>query len=495
MKNDENYDVLEVKGILSKGYGIISKALMLDPNIPLTSKVLLGYICSFTGSGTSAFPGRDRITSDLGIDKDTFSKYLKVLTATGIVSVRQENRGGYGRGFCHNVYTVNIDSYLALHMNDDSALRVSETGLLSSGYGLAPKLVMQARELTVQAKGIYLYLSVFANGDSTASPSLESLIYHLGISRKTYQRHMKNLTDNNYVTVLQRHSATGRMGSNEYVLSSSPGKLSTPGGNLSTESRNYAPCAQISDTQNPPCTQISDTQMQPCAQISDTQILPCGQISDTQISDTIITSSEKTTVNDLSINKRDLPVKGVIKGSMDNAGPTDAAERYYLDHFKETGRELFEKEKIPAAWSGDPDRLMTAVRVLTEWDDMEECYRAFEAQPDADTDLIQGERYVYRLFAEALTDLLRKSDIPTTMLGQEILYPQIYARLSEWYEYDPKRRRLTLTELRRRACESYPVNDEEADIRNPLAYMKSCIWSLLREGQRHRAMRPPGRNT
>lgn len=486
MQNNENRDVLEVRGTLSKGYGIIPKALMLDPEIPLTAKVLLGYFCSFTGNGTQAFPGRDRITSDLGIDKDTFSKYLKVLTAAGIVSVRQENRGGYGRGFCHNIYTVNIDSYLFIHVDDNSAIRVSDTGLMFSGYGLAPKLVMQAKDLSVQAKGIYLYLSVFANGD-TSSPSIEALTYHLGISRNTYQRHMKKLTENYYVTVIQQHSKDGRMAGNVYELIRDPGKLSTSEEKLSTEKESYAPCHQISDTQNTPYTQISDTQNTPCTQISDTQTLPCTQISDTQKSDTIITS-DLFSEPDLSINTFSSSEKIVSDGSIPKT-----SDEFYQHHRTEVRRTLFEKEKIPIEWAEDEYMLMTAVRVLTEWDGMNEYFQDAEMYSDLETGWIQNSEYIYRLFAEALTELLGKSRSPHRMLGQEVPYTQIYAKLSEWYEYDPRSRCLALTELRQKACDDYPKEEEQDDIRNPLAYMQSCIWSLLRTGPRSRPMKPPGR--
>jgi len=73
-------DFLTVEeSIYSAGYGMLSKKVMRDRTLPVGAKALYAYICTFAGSGTTAWPGRKLITNDLNINKDTYTKYLKVL--------------------------------------------------------------------------------------------------------------------------------------------------------------------------------------------------------------------------------------------------------------------------------------------------------------------------------------------------------------------------------------------------------------------------------
>ena len=72
-------DKLLVVGIDEKGYGKIYKLVMRDRDLPLTSKALYAYFCSYCGSGTTAFPSRDKIMSDLHFAKNTYTKHLNNL--------------------------------------------------------------------------------------------------------------------------------------------------------------------------------------------------------------------------------------------------------------------------------------------------------------------------------------------------------------------------------------------------------------------------------
>ena len=54
-------------GLKAAGYGLIPKAIMTDPRLPLKAKGIYAYFCSFTGSGNTAFPRRDMILRHLNI--------------------------------------------------------------------------------------------------------------------------------------------------------------------------------------------------------------------------------------------------------------------------------------------------------------------------------------------------------------------------------------------------------------------------------------------
>lgn len=100
-------DKLELQGIYSKGYGIIAKQVMQDNDISIQAKGIYAYLCSFCGGGTVCFPGRQKICSDLNINKDTFTKYLKQLTNKNYVTVKQLKSDKVNK-FCHNIYSINL---------------------------------------------------------------------------------------------------------------------------------------------------------------------------------------------------------------------------------------------------------------------------------------------------------------------------------------------------------------------------------------------------
>ena len=70
---------LEIEGINFQGYGIIPKAVMLDPDLTLEAKAIYAYFCSYAGAGNSSFPGRDKILDDLNVSTGAYYRHLKLL--------------------------------------------------------------------------------------------------------------------------------------------------------------------------------------------------------------------------------------------------------------------------------------------------------------------------------------------------------------------------------------------------------------------------------
>ena len=62
-------DVLRIRGILSKGYGILPKYPMLDRDLHIESKGIYAYFCSLSGSGNTTFPCLSSILGHLGINR------------------------------------------------------------------------------------------------------------------------------------------------------------------------------------------------------------------------------------------------------------------------------------------------------------------------------------------------------------------------------------------------------------------------------------------
>lgn len=65
-------------GLKSTGFGIIPKAVMIDPDINISAKAIYAYICCFSGNGFTA-PTYPEIKAHLRIGEDTFLRHRKLL--------------------------------------------------------------------------------------------------------------------------------------------------------------------------------------------------------------------------------------------------------------------------------------------------------------------------------------------------------------------------------------------------------------------------------
>ena len=148
-------DMLKLEGIRSKGYGIVPKAVMTDPAISYTAKAIYAYLCSLAGQDRTAFPTRETITRQLGMNKDTFYKHLNALTEAGYIVVSKKVEAGSGTPFAHNVYTLADDPKGwtpadITSAGEGNSLLVT-SGILSAGYGLIPRLPMRDSRLKIRA--------------------------------------------------------------------------------------------------------------------------------------------------------------------------------------------------------------------------------------------------------------------------------------------------------------------------------------------------------
>ena len=63
----------------------------------------------------------------------------------------------------------------------------------NTGFGIIPKSLMQNPNLSIEAKGIFCYLTTYANTDMIAFPSRDLICTHLGISKNRYTKYMGEL--------------------------------------------------------------------------------------------------------------------------------------------------------------------------------------------------------------------------------------------------------------------------------------------------------------
>lgn len=106
--DNKNKDRLEGPILLSKGYGNSFKWIWQLKGIKHGPKALVGYLCSYMGAGNTAFPSRKKICYDLEINRDTLSKWLKVLTEDTTILQVEQVRNDNGQ-FSHNIYHLNFN--------------------------------------------------------------------------------------------------------------------------------------------------------------------------------------------------------------------------------------------------------------------------------------------------------------------------------------------------------------------------------------------------
>ena len=102
VNHTELIDILRVKGINARGFGTIPKIVMQDRRISVGAKALYAYLCSFTGSGNTAFPGVKKICLDLCITDKTFRSYRAELEKHGYRSRTMRELGKFNP----NIYTI-----------------------------------------------------------------------------------------------------------------------------------------------------------------------------------------------------------------------------------------------------------------------------------------------------------------------------------------------------------------------------------------------------
>ena len=99
----EENNILQVQGINSKGFGMISKMAMQDRRLTVQARAIYAYFCSYAGTGKTAFPSRTKIINDLGMSKTAYYKHFNMLKDLGYVKSQQEhNKGRFER----NIYTL-----------------------------------------------------------------------------------------------------------------------------------------------------------------------------------------------------------------------------------------------------------------------------------------------------------------------------------------------------------------------------------------------------
>lgn len=89
---------------------------------------------------------------------------------------------------------------------------------MTLGYGIIPKLAMQDKRLSIEAKAIYSYFCSFAGHGSSVFPSRRKILNDLNISEERYYKHFNQLKIHGYIKTKQSIDSTGKYKNNIYTL-------------------------------------------------------------------------------------------------------------------------------------------------------------------------------------------------------------------------------------------------------------------------------------
>ena len=440
-------DQLKVEGINFKGFGILPKYVMLDPDLSIEAKTIYAYFCSFAGNGSATFPGRDKILSDLPMSKDAYYKHFRQLTDQGYITVEQQG-GNSGAIFGKNIYTLVSNPKKFSEKPEDTKhglaySRIRFSGLKAAGFGMIPKAVMIDPRLPVKAKGVYAYFCSFTGSGNNAFPKKEKILFHLGIAEKTYYKFYKLLTELNYITAVQRH-IDGRLQVNDYYLNDTPNAANA-------QKKTVFSCS----------TQDSKKQ--------DTELkIQDGKKQDTEKQDTQIQDSKKQDTNKNNSNKNNVLYNHSLNQQPAQPEQIEGARDVKRDISYEVETELLKQKKLPYYFKSDPEKMIAAIHFMVEWDTF---------FPNGYKDGF--EQRIYNLFVEALIEMCC-ADKPMALKGSITTYAKVIDKINQLAKFEDYY--VDISEFADPARENYKRAALDQDIRNPMQYMKACIWDAMQTG-------------
>ena len=101
-------------------------------------------------------------------------------------------------------------------MNETNEIQI--IGVLSKGYGIMPKMIALDKNLSIESKAIYSFLTSFSGVGQGVFPSIETILHYLKISKNRFYKYRQELLENGYITIKPRYDEKHKRKSNLYIL-------------------------------------------------------------------------------------------------------------------------------------------------------------------------------------------------------------------------------------------------------------------------------------
>lgn len=470
---------LRVSDIFSKGYGILPKTVMLCTELTIEAKAIYAYFCSYAGNGNDAFPSRDRIIADLTISKDTYYKHFNYLVDKGLVTVRQEK--GTGNAFGKNVYILSSTPNLNGAVADDNVSSTTYIELEGTvdGFGIMPKLVMTDRDLNIKAKGIYAYFCSFAGAGRAAFPKQKNTLYHLGINKTTYSKYLFELFSRDYIRLVQRDYA-GRFLVKTYVLTQNFQKgaenSTTKPEEIGTEKSRVQDADKVEmESVGTEKVKSSDTKISDTAPDLESLGTRKSKFSDTKISDTKISDTKISDTNNNSIRINSVRNNNPSTNRVDDDVRGDEIEVSEEECRAGALARLRAGGSLAEELCGSLTEMITAIQYASSRD-----FWLKEYKPNTQAEEL--ERSTNLMFTEALIGMVTPRRSPFVIDEREVSFRDIKTRLVELCDYTGRQGCAAMGTIQERACAYYMAAAQDKEIKAPIPYMRSCIWSAMQEG-------------
>lgn len=180
------------------GFGYVPQKVMTMPALNRKAKLIYGFFAVYADSKTWQTKQQESyICSMLKMTPKTFRKYRDELVNLGLITTQKHSRG--------IIYRLNANA------------PISDNNKQNIAFGYLPKSIMVDRELSNDAKVIYMLLASFSNENGEAFPTVQRIMDSLGMNQHIFYRARKELIATGLLIVKIRYDGKKNQ-SNIYTL-------------------------------------------------------------------------------------------------------------------------------------------------------------------------------------------------------------------------------------------------------------------------------------
>lgn len=526
-------ELLRLEGVNAKGFGIIPKLLVLDTRLTAEAKAIYAYICSYAGGGNTEFPSVLKMCADFGISRNTYYRHYHLLLEYGYIKATQLRYPGASEGekaYSRNIYTLSNNPSLPDELMNDAGVQEGQktiNGVLSAGYGFIPKLVMLDSELSIKAKALYAFLCAYTGSGCIAFPTQQAILYRLQISKPTYLAAMRELEARDYVLRERRiEKRRGRMGINNYLINTNP-DIKNPKKKAQSEAGQTSKTSNVKGSQmgknhDSPTTQMGQKFGTPATQMGKNLGIPNSlpiknekMASQQGLRDLDGSNFEQPSSNESNLDGSNFLGSNFLGSKnwytrSNNIGSNNILKYQSINSARARAREVTDVNENDLAFAlsdeeaegvvaealltdgvipdefffNDTLRTM-AVRLITRYDVKSRKYW-WTTTRGADGEFAHS---CYMLFVEALTEMSApQAKFYYAGAGAKVLVTgeKVCRKINDYLRTSSEEGDMSLPELddavQTTAMDNYMTVATNMEIKNPMAYMKSCIWTALQVG-------------
>ena len=195
-------------GIWSEGSGNVYRYVSMNPAIPLASKAVYFYFCSFgdpLNPNTRVYPSLKTICEDLCMSMVTARKAIEYLVRADLVIKNKETNND---GKEYTEYRINVNP---IGYYPPKNAKVKTGTILDHKYGPIPRKVMRDKTRSFKGKVLYGYYCSFIGEEEYGIIDVNTVCYYLGIKKLDTYYAMRKEIEGKYV-VHERVHESGTVG-------------------------------------------------------------------------------------------------------------------------------------------------------------------------------------------------------------------------------------------------------------------------------------------